>query len=185
MSAASSRKWYEANKAKRLEQTNAWRRANSARVAASRKIIRDANPEPHRARAIAWNKANPTRVAANQQAWLAAGGEAVKRALTEAWRARNSTRHKMMYRAWCDANLGKIVAYTAKRTAAKLRATPPWLTPEQADDIVRWYLLGAAVGREVDHIVPLQGKIVCGLHVPWNLQLLTPTENRSKGNRLS
>lgn len=87
------------------------------------------------------------------------------------------------------ANPGKHTAYAAKYRAAKLQATPTWLTPEQHKQILEFYTkakqLEAAMGikHHVDHIVPLQGLNVCGLHVPWNLQILTAEENIRKSNK--
>ena len=60
-------------------------------------------------------------------------------------------------------------------------ATPPWLTEEMVLEMERMYL-GAGAGH-VDHIVPLKSPTVCGLHVPWNLQVLSAGANLVKNNR--
>jgi 5-methylcytosine-specific restriction endonuclease McrA len=84
----------------------------------------------------------------------------------------------------------KIMALNAKRRAVKLSATPNWLTTEDFERIAELYtctqMFRLYTGQEyhVDHIVPLQGKDVCGLHVPWNLQVILASENLRKSNKL-
>jgi len=84
-------------------------------------------------------------------------------------------------------NKDKWKVIKARRRAAQLNARPDWLTEEDEWMIAEVYDTATlrskltGVPHEVDHIVPLQGVQVCGLHVPWNLQVLTRSENRSKG----
>jgi len=79
------------------------------------------------------------------------------------------------------ANQGKNAAYAAKHRAKLLSAIPSWADLAAVE---RLYTEAAASGMHVDHIYPLQGETVCGLHVANNLRLLTPLENLKKGNRV-
>ena len=87
-------------------------------------------------------------------------------------------------------NPGKINALTAKRRAAKLQRTPKWLSTDQLKEIQQFYIdstyltFYTRTDFNVDHIIPLQGELVSGLHVPWNLQILTKAENCRKYNNL-
>ena len=66
-----------------------------------------------------------------------------------------------------------------KRRSAKLQRTPPWADLKA----IKQFYANCPKGYHVDHIVPLQGDNVSGFHVLNNLQYLSASENRSKGNK--
>lgn len=94
-------------------------------------------------------------------------------------------------KAYKKANPEKVTAMTAKRRSQKLQATPKWMTREDFAAIQEWYKLAKELQwlseepLQVDHIIPLQGKEVCGLHIAANLQILPASENASKGNKIA
>ena len=79
---------------------------------------------------------------------------------------------------------------TSARKRRHRQATPRWITPEQKLDIRKMYISAIELSRVtgeryvVDHIIPLSGENVCGLHVPWNLRVITQDENLKKSNKL-
>tara|TARA_R110002096_G_scaffold162983_1_gene330293 strand:+ start:1016 stop:1471 length:456 start_codon:yes stop_codon:yes gene_type:complete len=85
---------------------------------------------------------------------------------------------------WKKDNKDKVNAATARRRAARLSATPPWLSEEELKEVDTFYMISQWYSEDmhVDHIIPLQGKGVCGLHVPWNLQVIPALDNLVKGN---
>lgn len=99
------------------------------------------------------------------------------------WVDKNPDKAKAYYTAYNKRNPKYRAYMTAQRRSYKLRATPPWLTKENKDQIAQMYE-DCPPGHHVDHILPLKGKTVCGLNVPWNLQYLPASENLSKNNRL-
>lgn len=107
------------------------------------------------------------------------------------WRAKNpchenTKKAKALYKL---NNPGKRRAAVAKRRAAQLNRTPAWLTAddfwmiEQAHELaaLRTKLFGFP--WHVDHVLPMQGKYVSGLHTPANLQIVPWLDNVSKANR--
>lgn len=94
------------------------------------------------------------------------------------WRNRNLDKARENNRAWTKNNPALNRARVAKRNAAKLQRTPAW-----ADiDLIKQIYLACPEGMTVDHQIPLQGEFVSGLHVQYNLQYLTPSENSAKRN---
>ena len=81
-------------------------------------------------------------------------------------------------------------ALVSVRKRRHKNATPPWVTTEQKLAIRKLYLQAMELTRitgeryVVDHIIPLINSDVCGLHVPWNLRVITQEENLKKSNKL-
>jgi 5-methylcytosine-specific restriction endonuclease McrA len=88
-----------------------------------------------------------------------------------------------------DRNVDVVRADTSVRKRRHREATPKWLTPAERLQMRDLYVQArklTELTREryvVDHIVPLRGEYVCGLHVPWNLRVITQDENLKKSNK--
>lgn len=177
--------WRKANPRKALASAKAWKEANSERTKAITKAWKEANPEKIRAyqkadlgkariRSDAYRKANPEKVRASIKAWRVANLE----------KARAKDRaHRKAYRKTYPE---KVNAAVMARNARKLKACPAWA---DSAAIAKIYAEAGALSvstgikHNVDHWVPLRSKLVSGLHVEFNLRVITKAENLSKGNR--
>jgi hypothetical protein len=108
-------------------------------------------------------------------------------------RAKTAPREKRReyQEAWKQRNPDRVKASNKSRRRKHRDATPPWLTAAQKAEIREIYRIAIhmtkATGEQyvVDHICPLRADTVCGLHVPWNLRVITQEENLRKSNSLT
>lgn len=157
------------------------------------KAWRKENPEKHAAHNAAYAVAHPDKAKARQQKYLEKHAEEIlikDRNVSSQYRARHPERVAAAKKTYAQRNKGKINAAVAKRNAAKLNQTPVWLTEDELWMVDQAYELAVlrtnifGFAWHVDHIIPLQGKTVAGLHTPYNLQVIPAKENLRKGNRL-
>lgn len=150
----------------------------------TKRVYTEAQKKAKKEYKIRWRAANPDYakeyydankedIVAQQKQYRDANKEA-KRAKNKAWKQQNPDKHN---------------AASAKRRASKLQRTPPWLNEDHLKEMQYVYAMAKEAElmtgerHHVDHIVPLQGENVSGLHVPWNLQVLPAELNGSKSNQ--
>ena len=151
----------------------------ASRLAPYAKEYREKTKDQRRLNKRAWDEKNRDKVRADSAAWYAANRESVA-AYNKKWMAENKGRRRASYERWRSANMHVVSENAMRHYASKIGATPAWADKPA---ILRLYLKAREWGFAVDHIVPLRSKLVCGLHVPANLQLLTKQENSAKSNR--
>lgn len=96
------------------------------------------------------------------------------------WSRQNPEKRAVSSDAYRRRNSEYYAEYASLRTRYMKQAKPKWVDEAK---LLEFYKLAKELGLEVDHIIPIKHDKVCGLHVPWNLQLLTRSENARKGNK--
>ena len=148
--------------------------------------------EIERARSAAWVAANIEYVRARSRQKAAIARREKPEVIREKyrkWLEENRATARDAVKRYAAKNPHVKAEIQAKRRAAMRSATPPWLGRADRTAIKEQFKAAADLTRStgskhvVDHIVPLCGQTVCGLHVPWNLRVITEAENASKGNR--
>jgi hypothetical protein len=150
------------------------------------RLWRDNNPEKALAATLAWQAANPERIKKRQSAHRAANPE-LYAARIKTWREKNPERDSKNSSRWASENKAKKSAISSRYNASKYQALPKWADQKKIQEFYdEAKRMSTSLGEqyEVDHIVPLQGKTVCGLHCEANLQILHHKTNAGKGNRI-
>jgi len=113
-----------------------------------------------------------------------------REAVIERAKVRPHAEVKEYKQRWKEKNIVWVRADTKARRRKHRQATPPWLTSKQKAEIRQLYQIAITMTKTtgeqyvVDHLVPLRSNEVCGLHVPWNLRVITQEENLKKSNKL-
>lgn len=161
---------------------------NREKRAAAARSRRELDPAGAKAAERKWYKKNSEYARQAQRDRYAKNPEVNKQAVAN-WRKVRPGYGSFAVGLWRQENPHKVRAQVAKRRCDKLERTPPWLTREDFQTMEFFYFMARAltentgVPHHVDHVFPLRGKYVSGLHVPGNLQILTATENMQKKNR--
>jgi hypothetical protein len=126
----------------------------------------------------AWREKNKERFRASRERYIAENKDRLLEMYKDHY-LRNKETYSLRMKTWRKANPKMNAHYKRAYTSSKQKRTPPWANLELIKEIYR----NCPEGYQVDHIVPLRGKTVSGLHVENNLQYLPKSDNTKKANR--
>jgi hypothetical protein len=170
---AAKARWTAKNPSYNSDYSKAYYATHTEKEKARHAARRATNPEHFRERDRARFDANPEQYWAKLEKWRAANPERVREA------------NRMKSARWRAANPEKRCAMETRRRAQMLRAMPAWANDEliaEAYELARLRTLATGIPWQVDHIVPLNSDLVCGLHWEGNLQVIPAPANLAKSN---
>lgn len=202
-----TKQWLEANKEAIKEKKRAYYLANKEAIKQRARENHHANKEANREKKKVYYEANKNKLKQKATEYYFCNKEARKeindlrhkryreenkeavRQSKAKWLDANRERANLTAKLWRQANPIKCLLYVRNRQAAQLQRTPKWLTDEDFKAIEAFYWeakskeIETGIKHQVDHIIPLRGKLVSGLHVPENLRVITAAENQRKINK--
>ena len=143
------------------------------------------NKEKLKKNLVVWRKENIEHVRERARAYYRKHREKFLSISLE-YRKNNPEKRKLSDKNSKKKHMGRVLAGNMRRCASKINATPKWSDKKEIDNIYsKCSLMSKESGMkyEVDHIWPLRGIGFTGLHVPWNLQILTKHQNENKSNK--
>jgi len=166
------------NKEEKKAYDKAYRQEHKEETKVSQKAYRQENKEKIKAQRKAYRQENKEEIKAQRKAYRQKNKEKIKLQI-KAYRQEHKEEIKAYDKAYKQENRERRRSWEAKRRSAKLNRTPAFANL----DNIKQVFLHCPKNKVVDHEIPLQGKIVSGLHVETNLQYMTWSENSSKGNK--
>ena len=160
------------NKNKEFKRKQAWKLANKEHIKEQSKV---------------YNLVNKDKIAQQKKQYYLKNKERIL-AKNKAYNKANREKISIVESLWRQNNKGKVASNTRRYQVSKMNRTPKWLTKDDLWLIKEAYELAALRTKvfgfswHVDHIIPLQGKLVSGLHVIENLQVIPGIENKIKMN---
>lgn len=185
---AARKKWNDENKEYRLQKQKAYAQANSEKLKQYYSEYNSSQRPNSGAYHKAYYEANKARISERKKLYREANKEKIAEHKKAAYEANKKVllEQKKEYRKKAAGNIAYL---NACRKKAVLLRTPKWLTKHDRLRMKCVYSIAAMLTRRneepwhVDHIIPLQGKLVSGLHVPSNLRVMRGAENISKKNK--
>lgn len=161
--------WYLKNKAHAFETMRLWRIRNREKVRETNRLSKIKNADRVKRDRIAYKLENREKVLGWQRKYA------------------NKPEIKQKRKEYIKQNRGPLNAYFKRRKLLKSHATPAWANQEEIKTIysvAQFMTRYTGIVHHVDHIYPLKGKTVTGLHTHTNLRVIPAKLNRSKSNKL-
>lgn len=161
------KRYYRENIDKERERSRRWHKENYHKFRESRLAY-----------GKKWREINAEHKRAVDRKYISENKEKIRKRHLEYYE-KNKEKVSARCKAYRSRNMHKHNADSAERRAIKKRAIPKWYNKKKVDKI---YKKAREMNLTVDHVIPLKSDLVCGLHCWHNLQLLSQSDNSSKGN---